>query len=309
MSLASRVTLSMPVWLAARTVIRLRDCSIPQRMVCGPALPPEKLRKHLLPRSRALPDAEGAVDDDRGRGHAVVERGRIDDRLEGRAGLALGLDGAVEIVAAGVEAALHGEDPAGRHLLDDHPALDLGNRAKRPDAAVALDRDHHSRAKEVEGGGAGAALGHRRGISGKLAGRAVGEAQSRALALARQHHRRPPILIADPERRPGQLPAPVAGDVDLEAGIAPALAPVVAHQPVAKRRLRRFLLGHVERGAHPQAARIDSVRPLLGLLAPADHQLAPHFLDEIAADVADAVVGEADGAERLGLGGGALRRR
>ena len=37
-------------WEAARAVIRLRDCSTPQRIVCGPALPPEKLRKHFCPR-------------------------------------------------------------------------------------------------------------------------------------------------------------------------------------------------------------------------------------------------------------------
>src|SRR5215203_1484611 len=39
----------MPIWLAVRTVIRLRDCSTPQRMVCCPALAPEKLRKHFCP--------------------------------------------------------------------------------------------------------------------------------------------------------------------------------------------------------------------------------------------------------------------
>ena len=49
---AVRTTLAMPVCDAARTVIRLRDCSTPQRIVWGPALAPEKFRKHFVP-SRA----------------------------------------------------------------------------------------------------------------------------------------------------------------------------------------------------------------------------------------------------------------
>jgi hypothetical protein len=36
----------------------------PQRIVCGPALPPEKLRKHLLPSETDWKHAERPVDDD-----------------------------------------------------------------------------------------------------------------------------------------------------------------------------------------------------------------------------------------------------
>jgi hypothetical protein len=48
--LAVLTTRFMPVMEAARTVIRLRDCSTPQRIVCGPAFAPEKLRKHFRPK-------------------------------------------------------------------------------------------------------------------------------------------------------------------------------------------------------------------------------------------------------------------
>ena len=41
-------------------VIRLRDCSTPQRIVLGPEYLPSKLRKHLLPRPAPCHTQNGA---------------------------------------------------------------------------------------------------------------------------------------------------------------------------------------------------------------------------------------------------------
>ena len=61
-------------------------------------------------------------------------------------------------------------------------------------------------------------------------------------------------------------------------------AAVEAEQAVAQRLLRQILQPRVERGPHPQPARIDAERPVARGLAELADQLAPHLLDEIAAD-------------------------
>ena len=57
-------------------------------------------------------DADRAVDHDRGRLEAVQQRRGVDIRLERRAGLAIGVGGAVELAGAIVAAADHGADAA-----------------------------------------------------------------------------------------------------------------------------------------------------------------------------------------------------
>ena len=57
-------------------------------------------------------DADRAVDHDRGRLEAVHQRGRVDIGLERRAGLPVGVDGAVELAGAVVAAADHRADAA-----------------------------------------------------------------------------------------------------------------------------------------------------------------------------------------------------
>ena len=125
------MTFDIPVCDAARTVIRLRDCSTPQRIVFGARIAAVEVDEAFLRQTRALRRAERRVDDDRRRAHAVFERGLVDDRLEGRAGLALGLRGAIEIGPDHVEAALHREDAAGSNLLGKEAATDFRDRAER----------------------------------------------------------------------------------------------------------------------------------------------------------------------------------
>ena len=74
---------------------------------------------------------------------------------------------------------------------------------------------------------------------------------------------------------------------------------MVAQQTLAQRIARGDLHPRIERGAHPQPARIDRVCPVLGGLAEALDQLAAHFLEEIASlDSALAALG--DEPQRLG---------
>ena len=70
------MTFGIPVCEAARTVIRLRDCSTPQRIVLRPGIAAVEIDEAFVAEARALPHAERRIDDDRGRGHAVFERGR-----------------------------------------------------------------------------------------------------------------------------------------------------------------------------------------------------------------------------------------
>ena len=83
----------------------------------------------------ALLDLDRRVEDDRRRLVAVVERRRVDERLERRAGLALGLHGAVELAHGEREAADHGEHAARVGVHRDDAAADLRDLHQRPDAA------------------------------------------------------------------------------------------------------------------------------------------------------------------------------
>ena len=110
---------------ASRTVITLRECSMPKRSVDGPKK--SLLVVFRLPHAepRALIDFDRRIEHERGRRVAVVERGGIDDRLERGAGLAQRLRGAVELALVVGEAADHGEHAAGPGILDHHGAGDF----------------------------------------------------------------------------------------------------------------------------------------------------------------------------------------
>ena len=82
----------------------------------------------------ALVDLDRRVEHDAGRLVAVVERRRVDQRLEGRARLALGLQGAVELAGGEGEAADHRVHAAGVRVHGDEPAADLGDLHQRPGA-------------------------------------------------------------------------------------------------------------------------------------------------------------------------------
>src|SRR3546814_6600441 len=87
---------------------------------------------------------------------------------------------------------------------------------------------------------------------------------------------------------------------DLVGRAAPAPGAVIAHQPVAQRLFGRALDHRVYRGAHPQPARIDAVRPVLGGFAEPVDQLAPHVFDEPASHPVRPDLIGTDRAQRLG---------
>ena len=128
--------IGMPRSCASRTVIWLRDFSMPKRSVVGSG------RSFLLVVLRlpdvlagTLIDLDRSVEDDRRRLVAVVYRGRIDEGLERRAGLALGLDRAIELAHVIREAAGDGEHATRVGVHRDDAAADLRDLHQRPDAA------------------------------------------------------------------------------------------------------------------------------------------------------------------------------
>src|SRR3546814_7068955 len=86
----------------------------------------------FLAQLHGLEDAERAIHDDGSRGHAVVQRGGIDEGLDCRSRLPLGLRRPVEGAKARIEAALHGVDAAVMRILNDHSAGDPRNLAENP---------------------------------------------------------------------------------------------------------------------------------------------------------------------------------
>ena len=151
------------------------------------------------PDRAAGPDGDRPVHDHGGRRVAVVERGRIDDRLERRAGLAHRLRGAVELGLRIGEAADHRQHAAGMRVHRDEPAGDLRRLAQLVGVALLLlDEDHvaglqhvrrrvrleplavddvaHGEAHVVLGDGAGLPLGDQ--LAGDLALRLQADRQA-----------------------------------------------------------------------------------------------------------------------------------
>ena len=245
----------------------------------------------FLPQRCALVDAVRRVGNHRRRGHAVVERCGVDERLDRRAGLALGLGRAVEVAQAAVEPALHRHDAAVVRVHRHESARHFRHRAHGPGAAL---RRHRDRVAGLEPVG----RIHQRALL------AAGETDVRRGSGEIGDHGDSPVLIVDAERRRGELlgqaalPRVESGDRPV-----PGIALRIAEQPGAQRIPRRVLHFGVERGAHPQSAGIDAVRSGIGRLAVLGDQLAAHFLEEIAGVGRARIVVLGDQAERLGLGG------
>ena len=91
--------------------------------------------------------ADRRVHQERDRRVAAVDRRGVDERLEGRADLAVGLRRAVELAALEAVAADHRQDLAGAVVDDEHGAFDLrrlleraGGRRRAVDASAAASR-------------------------------------------------------------------------------------------------------------------------------------------------------------------------
>ena len=258
---------------------------------------------------RPLPHAEWRIDDDRGRGHAVFERRHIDDRLERRSRLAQRLGRAIVGGADHVEAALHRHHPAGVDFLGDEAAADFGNGAQRIAVrAHLLDDDDHARAEAAERRAANPA--HRLHAPPKRAGCRSIRRKSRSARWLPDLSARPPS-----SSRESRCPSAATRSWVCQSPLTSMLRPVSRQprppsncaRPSRKRLGRRVLHLGNHRRAHPQAAGIDAVRAVIGVLAEPLHQVAADLFHEIAALVAElGAAAIADGAERRGCRGSAL---
>jgi hypothetical protein len=110
----------------------LTTLRIPAETVAHRELPAAPAADALLAEACPLIIAKARVIDLGRGGHAVVEPGRVNEGLDGRARLAHRLGGTVEIRQAVIEPALHRQHPAILRALHHQRALRLGNGADIP---------------------------------------------------------------------------------------------------------------------------------------------------------------------------------
>ena len=234
-----------------------------QRMDTAPAA--AEVAEAFLAQIGALPDTERLVGHLRRRGHSLVQRGGIDEGLDRRPRLPQRLRRAVETAEPAVEAALHGEHPAGLRRFGKERARNLGNAADRIAPARPCRGDH-------------IAWLERRRPARQREFLAIGKADP----PRRCHHAHAPVAIVDPDVGRSELRGKIA-IVGIERGDRPgkpAIA-VIADKLRPQRVARGILQFDIERGAHPQPARIDAVAAIVGGFAELVDQLAADFLEEI----------------------------
>ena len=235
----------------------------------------------------ALIDLDRLVEDDRRGRIAVVERGRIDERLERRAGLALRLRRAVEFRLVVGEAADHRKHAAGervhrhagaRHFRNLAQAIFAGacrrsarHRRHRPvlTSVFGLAIPVHFMPSSVDGAGLASATDARRDLS---------RSGCRPMRPRRRWHRATTASRQGRRRRSSGMSASATPQswprsIDLHRP-APAMRLVVAHEPVDQRLARHQLHLRIERRANREPALVEL------LLAVAFGEFAPHFLGE-----------------------------
>src|SRR4030095_5277943 len=124
-SRASSITCSTPTSRISRIVALLTERASDSRSVIGP----QNLRQLVLGPPglpRAVLHHHRRVVHDRGRRPASPERRRVNEGLEGRAGLALGLHGAIELALGEVLSAHQRLHVAALHLEREQRALGGG---------------------------------------------------------------------------------------------------------------------------------------------------------------------------------------
>ena len=114
-----------PICSASRTVITLRDSSMPRRNVMGPRKLPFRNSSASTWADPAPVHRDRCVVDLADRREAVVERRGIDERLERRARLALRLHRAVELARGVAEAARQREHAARMRIHRHDGAVDF----------------------------------------------------------------------------------------------------------------------------------------------------------------------------------------
>ena len=242
----------------------------------------------------ALIDHEGRIQYAGRGGEAIVERGQINEGLEGGAGLPGGLGHPVELAVLEAPAAAEGQHAACVRIHGDEAAFDIRNLPQGEGgcrivlAVVVLgdgfDEDHITRRQNIRRFLHAAAQSllfvpfpcPGQFSQGDLAERAVFEADLYLFVLGNQDK----SLAPAGKRRFRRLEraksiAPAGDDLDLSERPAPTMAAVVMHQSPMQGLVREALQLRVKGGADGEPAFIEAV-----LAEPAD-QPAPDFLGEI----------------------------
>ncbi|MCW0449979.1 hypothetical protein NB706_002813 [Xanthomonas sacchari] len=197
----------------------------------------------------AVAEHHRCVEHDRGRVEALLERGRVQERLEAGAWLAARLGGAVELVAGVAEAADHGAQRAVVGVQRHQRGLAARDLGDLPFARLVAFLDAHQVAALEQGGGAApgpAAGGHRQHQLG-LVGEHHGGAAVAAGAGddAGQH----PALRVDAAQMAGQRRRIGGGrDVEMLFHSMPAVAAIVDDQALAHGMVGGGLQGRIDAG-------------------------------------------------------------
>ncbi|CFP49475.1 Uncharacterised protein [Bordetella pertussis] len=232
---------------------------------------------------------EGLVVDLGGRGHAALERGGIDERLDGGAGLAPRLGDAVERAAVEVEAAYHGADRAVGRRHRYQGRLQRGHVDDFPGVAV-LVQVHHRAAPDAQRilGVGGQRAGHDGQrflvVDGDDVGGGAGHGHRGG--AGRQHHAGQQVVavgrlvlhaVEDFVEGLGVL-FDAVGQVDLRLRAGIGRAPGVVEHARAHRAIGGLLGLGIDSGVDVDAVRIGAV------LVDAVHQLAHQLGGILAVD-------------------------
>ncbi len=279
---------------------------------------------------RAEIDHEGRVEEALARRDAALHRGEIDEGLEARARLAVGLGGAVELADRVRKAAREGEHAAGARIERDQGSLDLRDLAElEADRSFGprLGLDHH----HVAGGedvahpardGAEPAIDHwpRPGEAGEF--ECAGErgafplgvpfepAQAGARRAHLEHHGEPPGGQHAARRgKSGKQTRPAVTERGrIEVEMLHRAAPAAMFAVIGDQSLAQHAIGHaLEAGIE---GRIDQEPPLgRGGLAELGDQALAHLVGEIGGVGIRLGAMGARGEERLGLRGAGFGER
>ena len=226
----------------------------------------------------ALVDLDRRVHHHRRRRIAVIERRRVDERLERGTGLAQRLRGAVELALVVREASDKREHPAGQRFHHNEPARHFGKLTQpilRRIFAGRLHINHVARRQHLaHPRDELAPLGSYRRLrplhaierndadltlpGDRPAGLAPGlQADARRLVAGFEHDRQSPRRDIGQSLDVGELGAPVARHVELDHRTPPALRLVEMHETVVEGFAGHHLHLGLERRAHRQPALVE----------------------------------------------------
>ena len=238
------------------------------------------LRLPRLAAGHAGVEEQRRVIDDGGRRETLLERCRIDERLEARSRLAPRLRHVVELVLGVVEAPDHRQHGTGRWVERDEGALHLGQLRQRPVALGALDQPHHRTTADLRL--RIALLGQPRGDRLEAVARdgdefAVLQRGDDLLRARFEHHAGAQLVVVGVlHQRLGDARVDllrIGRQIDVAFRASIDLAPLVIHDALAQGAIGDQLVRRVDRQIDVDAARVG------GLAVLAEDELARRLGD------------------------------